>query len=246
MRWREDAKCRVIGGLKPTLRRLRRPGDSQAARVLLWLRQFLSGRVIIMKIRKFTAAAVLLWAGFAWAQPMTQEMAQGIYDKQVRDRRAAQQQNSGGGGSRGPSAAEIRAWHEREARIQAEIAQERATPYWMAIAYDFNARRALWAGGYYTEKRAVEEALKQCVSSNCQVFATFANACGVVTRPDRGVHSIQDFFLGVNTDDYKAAANAMQACEAKHGKDNCSYWSMQTKHGTAFCTGYDYSVYGQE
>ena len=195
-----------------------------------------------MKIRKFTAAAVLLWAGLAWAQNIDPWLADGL-NKQIQENR----QNSGGGGSRGPSAAEIRAWHEREAQIQAEIAQERATPYWMAIAFDFANKKILPRGGFYTQQRATEEALKQCESANCQVVAIFNNACAVLTYSETmSVHSPQDLFFGVHVDDRQAAVLSILKCEAVHGKNRCLYSNAPTKNGTAFCTGYDYSIYGHK
>ena len=188
---------------------------------------------------------VLCGAGSAWAQPMSNEMAQGIYDAEVRKRRAQQQQ----GANRGPSAAEVRAWHERERKIQAEIAQHRATPYWMAIGRDWGNKKIAWSGGYASKERAIERALSQCESSDCRLIATFANACGVIVYAHGNPKSISDIFIGVDPDDKKAAAKAMQSCEAVHGKNNpdrCFYSGIQTKHGTAFCSGYDYSVYGQQ
>ena len=74
---------------------------------------------------------VLCGAGSAWAQPINPWLADGL-NRQIQENR-----NNAQGGSRGPSAAEVRAWHERERKIQAEIAQHRATPYWMAIVKDF-------------------------------------------------------------------------------------------------------------
>ena len=140
----------------------------------------------------------------------------------------------------------IRAQRAREGQLQREIAELRRTPFYMAIAFDFVENSAMWGGGYYSERRAVEKALERCKSSNCHVFATFSNACGVVTEPDRGARTVEDFFVGVDPDDRKAAAKSIQACEAKHGHNKCSYWGIKTKHGTAFCTGYDYSIYGQK
>ena len=188
---------------------------------------------------------MLLIGGVAWAQPMSNEMAQGMYDAEVRKRRAQQQQ----GANRGPSAAEVRAWHERERKTQAEIAQHRATPYWMAIGRDWVNKGFVWSGGYASKERAIERALRQCKSSDCGVIATFSNACGVMVSALPHPQSIKDIFIGVDPDDKKAAAKAMQSCEAVHGKNNpdrCFYSGIQTKNGTAFCAGYDYSVYGQQ
>ena len=81
---------------------------------------------------------------------------------------------------------------------------------------------------------------------NCHLVATFANACGVIVTPDSGMRTVEDFFVGVDPDDRKAAAKAMQVCEARHGKNQCGYSTVKTRHGTAFCTGYDYSIYGQK
>ena len=95
-------------------------------------------------------------------------------------------------------------------------------------------------GGYYTEKRAIEGAMEQCKSSNCQIVATFANTCAVVVEPDKRAKSLEDIFVAFDNDDKKAAPKAMQACEAKHGHNKCSYWNIKKP----FCTGYDYSLYG--
>ena len=185
---------------------------------------------------------MLCVAGLAWAQPIDPWLADGL-NRQIQENR-----NNAQGGSRGPSAAEVRAWHERERKIQAEIAQHRATPYWMAIGRDWGNKKIAWSGGYASKERAIERALSQCESSDCRLIATFANACGVIVYAHGNPKSISDIFIGVDPDDKKAAAKAMQSCEAVHGKNNpdrCFYSGIQTKHGTAFCTGYDYSVYGQ-
>ena len=57
-----------------------------------------------------------------------------------------------------------------------------------------------------------------------------------------------DIFIGVDADDKKAAAEAMQAYQTVHGdrEDRCFYSGIKTKNGTAFCAGYDYSIYGQK
>ena len=68
---------------------------------------------------------------------------------------------------------------------------------------------------------------------------------GATNRP----RSEKDIFIGIDKDDKVAAAKAMQSCEAVHGKNNpdrCFYSTLKTKNGTAFCAGYDYSVYGQQ
>ena len=83
---------------------------------------------------------VLCGAGSAWAQPINPWLADGL-NRQIQENR-----NNAQGGSRGPSAAEVRAWHERERKIQAEIAQHRATPYWMAIVKDFENHKM---GGWW-------------------------------------------------------------------------------------------------
>ncbi|VDH01586.1 Uncharacterised protein [Helicobacter pametensis] len=195
------------------------------------------------------AALLLGSAGLAYANPYpvgSQQwhnfngIMQSEADRIQRERNAVRQQPI----NRGPTAAEIRAWEQREAKVQAEIAELRRTPFYMAIAYDFGTFEIMWAGGYYSERRAVERSLEQCKTSNCRVFATFSNACAVVTRPDRGARSTEDLFVGIDTDDSRAAAKSIQACEARHGQGQCSYLNPRTKNGMAFCTGYDYSIYG--
>ena len=169
----------------------------------------------------------------AWGQNINPWLADGL-NKQIQQNQ--QHENA---------AAQRRAWEARERKIQKEIAELRRTPFYYAVAYDFVNNRVLGGGGVYSEKRAIETALGGCKSSNCQIVATFANACGVVVEPDKGARTVEDFFVGIDPDDRKAAAKAIQACEAKHGNNQCSYWNVKTKTGMAFCSGYDYSIYGQ-
>lgn len=186
---------------------------------------------------------LLCSSGMVIAQPMnphTRAAIQTEMDRQARERRATRQQQN-----TGPSAAEVRAWHARERAVQERIARYRATPFYMAIAYDFSNYRISGDGGYYSERRAVEEALRRCRSSNCQLVTTFANSCAVVVEPDTRAKSLQDLFVATDVDDRKAAVKAMRDCEAKHGNNQCSYWEIPTRTGK-FCTGYDYGVYGQK
>lgn len=116
----------------------------------------------------------------------------------------------------------------------------------MAIAFDFPDNRLLPRGGFYTKERAQQEALAQCRTDNCHIFAVFANACAVLTFPEQGVRTVNDLFVGIDSDDHRAAEKSIQACEAVHGTGNCLYSQVQTQNGTAFCSGYDYSIYGHE
>ena len=196
--------------------------------------------------------AVLLGsAGLAYANPYpvgSQQWhnyngaMQSEADRIQRERNAVRQQPI----NRGPTAAEIRAWEQREAKVQAEIAQLRRTPFYMAIINDFGTDRIAYAGGFKTEQRAIEDAMKFCRSGNCPVLTTFSNSCAVLTFPaGRELHSVSDFFFGYDQDHNRAAEKSIRACEARHGKGNCLYSASETKHGTAFCTGYDYSNYNQ-
>ncbi|OAM32881.1 hypothetical protein A7P96_01565 [Eikenella sp. NML03-A-027] len=182
------------------------------------------------------AAVLLGGAGLAWADGFDPWLADGL-NKQIQQNREAQQQPT----YSGPTAAEIRAWEQREAEVQAEIAELRRTPFYMAIAYDFDTRQSMWSGGYISEHRAVEETLKQCSSSNCRVIKTFANTCAAVVEPDSRAKSAADIFVALDKDDRQAATKAMHSCEAQHGAGNCSYWQVRKP----LCTGYDYSIYGQ-
>ena len=192
------------------------------------------------------AAALLCGAGAAYANPYPvgsqqwhnhNSVMQSEADRIQRERNASRQQPI----NRGPSAAEVNEWHRRERQVQSEIAELRRTPFWMAIAYDFDTRQSMWSGGHASERRAVEEALKQCRSSNCRVIKTFANTCAAVVEPDSRAKSAADLFVALDKDDRQAASKAMRSCEARHGSGNCSYWQVRKP----FCTGYDYSVYGQ-
>ena len=204
--------------------------------------------MIAMFVKRLVALVMSCGAGYVWAQMTPQQQA----NQQALDawrtqnmQRCGDEHGHGcqqGGARKGPSAAEVRAWHERERKVQAEIAKHKATPYYMAIAYDLISRQSMWGGGYYSEKRAIEEALKQCKSSHCQIVTTFANTCAVVVEPDKMARSLNDIFVGFDNNDKKAASIAMQKCEAVHGNNQCSYWKTKKP----FCTGYDYSVYGQK
>ncbi|VDH01086.1 Uncharacterised protein [Helicobacter pametensis] len=180
-------------------------------------------------------------AGLAWADGFDPWLADGL-NKQIQQNREAQQQLT----YHGPTAAEIRAWEQREAEVQAEIAELRRTPFYMAIINDFGVDGISWAGGHYNRQRAIDEAMKHCQTDKCQVLTTFSNTCAVMTFPS-GIRrsSAGDFFFGYDRDHNRAAEKSIRACEARHGKGNCLYSSAETKHGTAFCTGYDYSIYGQ-
>ena len=197
---------------------------------------------IHFKWAKYAMLAIWFAGGMAWAQPMSPQM-EGYINEEVLPRRngAATRQNTG------PSAAEVRAWEERERQIQTRIAKHKATPWHMAIAYDFSKNKILGGGGYSTQQRAVEVATKSCkAGSNCKVALVFSNACAVLTFPDGPIRSLNDLFFGIHPDHNQAAALSIKKCEAVHGKGNCWYSNAPTKHGTAFCTGYDYSVYGQQ
>ena len=67
----------------------------------------------------------------------------------------------------------------------------------------------------------------------------------MIAFPDGGPKSPSDIFLGLDQDSYQAIVKSVRACEAKYGYDKCSYSSVRTKTGKAFCAGYDYSIYGQ-
>ncbi|OAM34411.1 hypothetical protein A7Q01_06865 [Eikenella sp. NML96-A-049] len=199
-------------------------------------------------------AAVLLGsAGLAYANPYpvgSQQwhnfngIMQSEADRIQRERNAVRQQPI----NRGPTAAEIRAWEQREAEVQARIARFRATPYWMALAWNFEKDAIIWPGGFRSEQRAIERAKQICSSPNCHVFATFNNTCAhfvsAVARP----RSVQDFFVAYDRDGNRAVRKAVHACEAVHGKreDRCFSSLLRTPHGEGiFCVGYDYNLYNQ-
>jgi len=201
--------------------------------------------------KKMTFAGVVLFcfAGMVVAQPMnphTRAAIQTEMDRQARERRATRQQQN-----TGPSAAEVRAWHARERKIQAEIAQHKATPYWMAIGWDAVNKGILWPGGYASEQRAIQAVQQNCKSSRCEILATFANGCAVMVTANDKPRRREDFFIGVDKDDRKAAEKARRTCIAAHGdgQDRCFYSEIKTGkgvEGTAFCVGYDYSLYNQK
>ncbi|OAM27067.1 DUF4189 domain-containing protein [Eikenella sp. NML01-A-086] len=201
-------------------------------------------------------AAVLLGsAGLAYANPYpvgSQQwhnfngIMQSEADRIQRERNAVRQQPI----NRGPTAAEIRAWEQREAEVQAEIAELRRTPFWMALAWNFDKDTITWPGGYPSKERAIERAKQICNSSSCHVFATFSNSCAVVVKATDNPRDTNDLFVGINPDDEIAAQQAMRACQRVHGvtRSRCFYTGAHTgkgANGTAFCVGYDHSLYNQ-
>lgn len=198
---------------------------------------------LVKGIGQTAVSALLCCAGLAWAQPINPWLADGI-NKQIQENQSNTQS-----APQGPTAAEIRAWEQREAEIQARLARHKATPYWMAIAWNFDNNGVTFPGGFSSKARAVERATAQCTSAtNCRVVATFANACAVIVVAVPKPSTVQEIFVGIDKNDKAAAAQAWQACQAVYGdrEDRCFYSTAQTDHGTAFCTGYDYSLYGQE
>ena len=194
-------------------------------------------------------------ASAAWSQPTPAQIQQQQFQQQQNMYGAIQSDNLRrcgdiyGHGCRRQenAAAQRRAWEARERKIQKEIAELRRTPFYQAIGYDFSTKHTMWGGGgYYSEKRAVEETLKQCKTPNCQVVATFANTCAMIAYPDGGPKSPSDVFVGLDQDGYQAIVKSVRACEAKHGYNKCSYSDIKTKTGEALCSGYDYSIYGQK
>ncbi|QED91326.1 DUF4189 domain-containing protein [Eikenella exigua] len=205
-----------------------------------------------------TAAGVLVAlllgsAGLAYANPYpvgSQQwhnfngIMQSEADRIQRERNAVRQQPI----NRGPTAAEIRAWEQREAEVQARIARFRATPFWMALAWNSDKNTIAWPGGFRSEQRAIERAKQICSSPNCHVFATFNNTCAHFVSAVAKPRSVQDFFVAYDRDGNRAVRKAVQACEAVHGKreDRCFSSLLRTPHGEGiFCVGYDYNLYNQ-
>lgn len=186
------------------------------------------------------ALAALLLGGTALAHGVNEGY---INEEVLRGNRGAQQQPI----NRGPTAAEVDAWNRRERQVQSRIAEYRRTPFYMAVAYDIPNKRVVAAGGYRSEARAVEETMRRCGRGrSCHLVATFANTCAMFAYPDGGPNKPSDFFVGKDRNGQQAIVRAVRACEAVHGYNQCSYADVQTRTGDTFCTGYDYSVYGQD
>ena len=171
----------------------------------------------------------------AWGQNINPWLAEGL-NNQIQQN----QQNA-------KAAEEAHKARNLQRQLQQEIAELRRTPFYQAIGYDFSTRQAMWGGGgYSSEKRAVEETLKLCPSSNCQIVASFANTCAMIAFPKGGGRSPSEIFVGLDNDPQQAIMKSGLACEAKFGYDKCSISTMKTKTGNALCSGYDYSIYGQK
>ena len=151
----------------------------------------------------------------AWGQNINPWLAEGL-NNQIQQN----QQNA-------KAAEEAHKARNRQRQLQQEIAELRRTPFYMAIAYDFTNKLVL-RGGYYSEKRAIEEALDQCKSSNCQIVTTFANTCAMVARPEAGSQTANNWFVAFDNDPQQAIVKSVRACEAKHGNDKCYFWGGLT------------------
>ena len=171
----------------------------------------------------------------AWGQNINPWLAEGL-NNQIQQN----QQNA-------KAAEEAHKARNLQRQLQQEIAELRRTPFYQGIGYDFSTRKAMGGGGgYSSEKRAVEETLKLCPSSNCQIVASFANTCAMIAFPKGGGRSPSEIFVGLDNDPQQAIMKSGLACEAKFGYDKCSISTMKTKTGNALCSGYDYSIYGQK
>ena len=201
-----------------------------------------------MKQTMMNTAAGVLAALLLGGAALAQGVSEGYINEEVlRGNHGIQQHPT----YHGPTAAEIRAWEQREAEVQARIAHFRATPYWMALAWNFEKQTIAWPGGFRSEQRAIERAKQICSSPNCHVFATFSNTCAVLVKATDNPQDTNDLFVGINPDDEIAAQQAMLACQQVHGdtESRCFYTGTHTGkglNGTAFCVGYDYSLYNQE
>ena len=190
------------------------------------------------------AALLLCSAGLVWADGFDPWLADRL-NSQIQQNRGAQQQPI----NRGPSAAEVDAWNRREAQVQSRIARFRATPYWMALAWNFDNDGLIWPGGFKSEQRAIERAKQICTSPNCHVFATFNNTCAHFVSAVAKPRSVRDFFVAYDRDGNRAVRKAVQACEAVHGKreDRCFSSLERTPHGEGiYCVGYDYNLYNHD
>ena len=199
-----------------------------------------------MKQSMMNTAAGVLAALLLGSAALAQSVSEGYINEEVlRGNHGIQQQPT----YHGPTAAEIRAWEQREAEVQARIAHFRATPYWMALAWNFEKDAIIWPGGFKSEQRAIERAKQICSSPNCHVFATFNNTCAHFVSAVAEPRSVQDFFVAYDRNGETAVNKAIQACEAVHGKreDRCFSSLLETSHGEGiYCVGYDYSLYNQE
>ena len=193
-----------------------------------------------MKQTMMNTAAGVLVAVLLGGAALAQGVSEGYINEEVlRGNHGIQQQPT----YSGPTAAEIRAWEQREAEVQAEIAELRRTPYYGVVVFDFSANKLVWVAGFKSEQVARQKAIRRCSTSDCRVVAVFNNTCAVLTTPNRGARTPSDLFFGYDTDDNRAAEKSMQQCERENGRNNCQYSAVPTKHGTAFCTGYDYGLY---
>ena len=166
----------------------------------------------------------------AWGQNINPWLAEGL-NNQIQQN----QQNA-------KAAEEAHKARNLQRQLQQEIAELRRTPFYQAIAYDLKTERITW-GGYYSEKRAIETAMSRCGTSNCHLVTTFNNTCAGIANPDSGIKSSADLFVAFDNDERQAIVKSVRACEAQYGHNKCSYWIVKPK---AFCTGYDYSIYGQK
>ena len=85
--------------------------------------------------------------------------------------------------------------------------------------------------------------MSRCGTSNCHLVTTFNNTCAGIANPDSGIKSSADLFVAFDNDERQAIVKSVRACEAQYGHNKFSYWIVKPK---AFCTGYDYSIYGQK
>lgn len=65
--------------------------------------------------------------------------------------------------------------------------------------------------------------------------------CGFNFPAGHKLYSVSDFVFNYDREHNRTAEKSIRAGEARHGKGNCLYSTNETKHDTAFCTGYSYN-----
>ena len=163
-----------------------------------------------------------------------------IFQNQIRQEQAIRDGNNSSEQAAAAQREAQRQWQIRENKIQREIAELKRTPFYGAIATRADFKKFAWGGGHRTKELAIKKIMNLCAMPDCELVATFANTCAMISEPNKGPRSIDDLFIAFDNDPEKAILKSIRSCESKFGSSNCGYWGNGKN---AFCSGYIYKSY---
>ena len=142
-----------------------------------------------------------------------------------------------------PSQSQIDAANaRRQAKIDRQIEQYRATQYYGVLGISTSRENYIVRGGYKSLNKARDRALSALDTDDARIVATYSNTCLAVAQPNKDLgFTLDNLFIATNTNPNAVFGDALLRCEAQYGKGQCGTWF----DGKAHCSGYDYGIYNQ-